>query len=140
MQEDKESVFDAVDTLKGCIIVFIPMMQTMRVNADKMAADLEGGYLNATDLADYLAAKGLPFRSAHAVSGRLVQYAEQSGRKLTELTLEEMRRESPLFEEDIYQVIAPAQCLAARKTFGGPAPEAVETALKAAQDWLAARA
>lgn len=140
MQEDKESVFDAVDTLKGCIIVFIPMMQTMRVNADKMAADLEGGYLNATDLADYLAAKGLPFRSAHAVSGHLVQYAEQSGRKLTELTLEEMRRESPLFEEDIYQVIAPAQCLAARKTFGGPAPEAVETALKAAQDWLAARA
>ena len=98
--------------------------------------DLEGGYLNATDLADYLAAKGLPFRSAHAVSGKLVQYAEQTGRKLTDLSLEEMRAECPLFEEDIYAAIAPAQCLAARKTLGGPAPEAVEIALQDAKTWL----
>lgn len=137
MQEDKEAVFDAVDTVKGCIIVFIPMMQTMQINSSRMAEDLEGGYLNATDLADYLAAKGLPFRSAHAVSGKLVQYAEQSGRKLTDLSLEEMKAECPLFEEDIYATIAPAQCLAARKTLGGPAPEAVEVAIKAAREWLA---
>ena len=136
MQEDKEAVFDAVDTVKGCLIVFTPMMQTMRINADRMAADLEGGFLNATDLADYLAAKGLPFRSAHAVSGRLVQYAEKSGRKLTDLTLDELKAESPLFEEDIYEVIAPAQCLAARKTLGGPAPEAVTVALQEAKAWL----
>ena len=82
-------------------------------------------------------AKGLPFRSAHAVSGKLVQYAEQSGRKLTDLSLEEMKAECPLFEEDIYAAIAPAQCLAARKTLGGPAPEAVEVAIKAAREWLA---
>ncbi len=136
MQEDKEAVFDAVDTVKGCIIVFIPMMKTMKINASRMAEDLEGGYLNATDLADYLAAKGLPFRSAHAVSGKLVQYAEQTGRKLTDLSLEEMRAECPLFEEDIYAAIAPAQCLAARKTLGGPAPEAVEIALQDAKTWL----
>ena len=78
----------------------------------------------------------MPFRSAHAVSGKLVQYAEQTGRKLTDLSLEEMRAVCPLFEEDIYAAIAPAQCLAARKTLGGPAPEAVEIALQDAKTWL----
>lgn len=137
MQEDKEAVFDAVDTLKGCLMVFTPMLQTMQVNAENMAEDLEGGFLNATDLADYLAAKGLPFRSAHEVSGKLVQYAEQDGRKLAELSLEEMRRESDLFCEDIYAVIAPEACLAARKTLGGPAPEATKVAIAEAKAWLA---
>lgn len=137
MQEDKEAVFDAVDTLKGCLMVFTPMMQTMQINARRMEQDLEGGFLNATDLADYLAAKGLPFRSAHEVAGKLVQYAEKSSRKLTDLSLEELRRESDLFAEDIYQAIAPEQCLAARKTFGGPAPQATKIAIDEARAWLA---
>ena len=137
MQEDKESTFDAVDTVKGCLRVFTPMIRTMKVNADNMADDVDGGFLNATDLADYLAAKGLPFRSAHAVSGHLVHYAEEKGCRLSDLTLEEMRKESHLFEEDIYDVIAPQACLAARKTYGGPAPEAIAVAVKEVKDWLA---
>ncbi|MBQ1501208.1 MAG: argininosuccinate lyase [Firmicutes bacterium] len=136
MQEDKEAVFDAVDTVKGCLQVFTPMLRTMRVNAENMAADVKGGFLNATDLADYLAAKGLPFRSAHAVSGHLVHYAEEKGCALSDLSLEELRRESPLFEEDIYEAIDPHHCLAARKTYGGPAPEAVSRAIKEAKEWL----
>ena len=137
MQEDKEAIFDAVDTVKGCLKVFIPMLQTMRVNTDKMAADVEDGFLNATDMADYLVAKGLPFRSAHAISGHLVHYAEENGCRLDDLTLAQLRKESDLFEEDIYEAIAPQACLAARKTYGGPAPEALETAIKDIKEWLA---
>lgn len=137
MQEDKEAIFDAADTLKGCLTVFTPMLATMRVSEEKMAADVEGGYLNATDVADYLVAKGLPFRSAHEVSGHLVRLAEQSGRKLTELSLTELQAVSPLFTKDIYQTISPAQCLAARKTQGGPAPEATQAAIIEARAWLA---
>ncbi len=136
MQEDKEATFDALDTLKGCLMVFTPMFQTIVVNRDKMAADLEGGFLNATDLADYLVAKGLPFRSAHEVSGKLVQYAEKSNRRLADLSLEEMQKESALFAEDIYDAIALTQCLAARNVLGGPAPEATKIAIAEAREWL----
>jgi argininosuccinate lyase len=136
MQEDKEAVFDAVDTLKGCLTVFTPMLATMRINETKMAADVEEGYLNATDVADYLVARGLPFRSAHEVSGHLVRLAEQSGRKLTELSFAELKAAASLFEPDIYEKISPAHCLAARKTQGGPAPEATQTAIAEARAWL----
>ena len=88
-------------------------------------------------MADYLVAKGLPFRSAHAISGHLVHYAEENGCRLDDLTLAQLRKESDLFEEDIYEAIAPQACLAARKTYGGPAPEALETAIKDIKEWLA---
>mgnify|MGYP000946295805 FL=1 len=137
MQEDKEPLFDAVDTVKGCLTVFTPMLASLKINKDKMRAAVGSGFLNATDLADYLAAKGLPFREAHAVSGRLVLYCEQKGKALDDLSLDELKRESELFEQDIYQAISVDTCLAARTSAGGPAPEAVKKAVKEAEAKLA---
>ncbi len=137
MQEDKEPLFDAVDTVKGCLTVFTPMLASLKINKDKMRAAVGGGFLNATDLADYLAAKGLPFREAHAVSGRLVLYCEQKDIALDDLSLDELKRESELFEQDIYQAISVDTCLAARTSAGGPAPEAVKKAVKEAEAKLA---
>ncbi|MDD2221343.1 MAG: argininosuccinate lyase, partial [Clostridia bacterium] len=137
MQEDKEPLFDAVDTVKGCLTVFTPMLASLKINKDKMRAAVGSGFLNATDLADYLAAKGLPFREAHAVSGRLVLYCEQKGKALDDLSLDELKQASELFEQDIYQAISVDTCLAARTSAGGPAPEAVKKAIKEAEAKLA---
>ena len=137
MQEDKEAVFDAVDTLKGCLIVFTPMLRTMRVNTGRMAADLAAGFLNATDLADYLAEKGLPFREAHAVAGHLVRLAEEQGKTLEELPLETLRAACPLFEADVYAALSLTGCMEKRSSFGGPAPQAVAAALTELRAWLA---
>lgn len=139
MQEDKEAVFDAVDTVKSCLIVFTPMLETMRLHPERMRADLAAGFINATDVADYLAMKGLPFRAAHAVSGRLVRVAEQQGKALEELDLATLRAESPLFEADIYVAISLDACLAKRKSAGGPAPEATAQAIQAVEAWLQGR-
>ena len=138
MQEDKEPVFDAVDTLKGCLIVFIPMLQTLHVRAERMQDDLSAGFINATDMADYLVGKGLPFREAHAVAGTLVRRAEQAGKTLEELPLDELRKESPLFAEDIYAAISLIGCMKKRSSIGGPAPQAVEAELVELRHWLAA--
>ena len=138
MQEDKEPVFDAVDTLKGCLIVFIPMLQTLHVRAERMQDDLSAGFINATDMADYLVGKGLPFREAHAVAGTLVRRAEQAGKTLQELPLDELRKESPLFAEDIYAAISLIGCMKKRSSTGGPAPQAVEAELVELRHWLAA--
>jgi len=137
MQEDKEPLFDAVDTIKGCLTVFTPMLASLKINKDKMRAAVGGGFLNATDLADYLAAKGLPFRVAHAVSGRLVLFCEQRGKALDDLSLAELKHESQLFEQDIYQAISVDTCLSARTSAGGPAPAAVTCAIKEAEQKLA---
>ena len=136
MQEDKEALFDAVDTLKGCLLIFKPMLATIRVHKDRMRACAAGGFINATDLADYLAAHGMPFREAHAVVGRIVLDCENHGRSLEELTMDEFHRYSSLFEEDVYQNIAIEACIKRRRSFGGPAPEAVEAALEEAKAWL----
>lgn len=143
MQEDKEALFDTVDTLKGCLLTFAPMIETMKINKESMAEGAKGGFTNATDVADYLAAKGTPFREAHRIVGELVLYSINNSKNLEELTLEEYKNFSSVFEEDIYDTISIESCVKRRNVPGGPAPEAVKEALELAsarlqqvEDWL----
>ncbi len=138
MQEDKEALFDTVDTVKKSLLVFQPMLATMRVNVEHMRDRAKGGFINATDAADYLAARGVPFREAHSVIGHLVKYAEDKGVGLEDLAFEEISRFSPVFKEDIYEYIAIEKCVAARNIPGGPAQPAVEKAIANGTAWLAA--
>jgi argininosuccinate lyase len=119
MQEDKESIFDAVDTVKMCLQVMEPMLGTMTVRADKMKAAAQTGFLNATDLADYLVKKGLPFRSAYKISGSLVAYCIANGQILETLPLETYKTFSELFEEDLYADIELQTCMEKRSSEGG---------------------
>lgn len=125
MQEDKEAVFDSVDNVKLCLKTFIPMLETMRVNKDKMRAAAAGGFINATDCADYLVKKGMPFRDAYKISGRLVAECIDKGLTLETLPLESYRELSVLFSEDIYDAISLETCVKERSSFGGPSPESV---------------
>ena len=125
MQEDKEAVFDSVDNVKLCLKTFIPMLETMRVNKDKMRAAAAGGFINATDGADYLVKKGMPFRDAYKISGRLVAECIDKGLTLETLPLESYRELSGLFSEDIYDAISLETCVKERSSFGGPSPESV---------------
>jgi len=126
IQEDKPLLFDSVDSLKGCLEVFIPMLLTLEVNSDRMSAAAEQGFLNATDLAEYLVRKGLPFREAHAVVGKVVLYCLEQGKQLEGMTLEEYHLFSSVFEEDVFQAVALQEGLKARRVLGGPAPEIVK--------------
>ncbi len=137
MQEDKEALFDAIDTVKGCLIVFTPMLKTLRVKKATMAKATRGGFTNATEVADYLAKKGVPFRKAHEIVGKLVLDCIQAGKSLDELTMEEYKAASEMIEPDIYDAINIEKCVAARKVPGGPAPEAVLAAVRQGQLWLA---
>ena len=125
LQEDKEALFDALDTVKACLAVCRPMLATMKVRTASLAAAAADPWLLATDLADYLVRKGLPFREAHRVVGELVGFCLEQGRNPAELPLEEYRRFSPLFEGDVYGVWDVRACVAARRLTGGPAPETV---------------
>ncbi|MDD2498370.1 MAG: argininosuccinate lyase [Desulfitobacteriaceae bacterium] len=136
MQEDKEAVFDALDTVKKCLLVFSPMLATMKVNKDVMRAVAKGGFINATDAADYLAARGVPFREAHAVVGKLVLYCEQHGKTLEDLELEELQQLSPVFQKDVFQFISIDHCVKLRNVPGGPAPCAVVVAIKQGEKFL----
>jgi len=136
MQEDKEALFDAIDTVKKCLLVFAPMLATMWVNKDAMGKSARGGFINATDMADYLASRGVPFRRAHEIVGHLVLDCEKEGRSLENLSLDELRAASDVFDKDIYEVIAISHCVQVRNTYGGPAPEAVEVAINAGEKWL----
>lgn len=136
MQEDKEALFDAIDTVKGCLMVFRPMIATMTVRKDNMAQAARGGFTNATDVADYLAKKGVPFREAHEIVGKAVFYCLQQNKNLEELTLAEYQELSPVFAEDIYSAIGVEFCAAARKVRGGPAPEAVQQAISRTREKL----
>jgi len=136
MQEDKEALFDAIDTVKKCLLLMAPMLATMRVNKDNMAKSARGGFINATDMADYLAARGVPFRRAHEIVGRLVLDCEKEGRSLEDLSLEELRAASEVFDKDIYEAIAIGHCVQVRNTLGGPSPEAVGEAVAAGEKWL----
>ncbi|NLW25091.1 MAG: argininosuccinate lyase [Clostridia bacterium] len=129
MQEDKERLFDTVDTLKKCLLVFTPMLVTMQVNKEKMLEASKGGFTNATDLADYLVKKGLPFRDAHEVVGKLVAYCLSNTKNLDDLTLEEFQGFSPLIKEDVYEAISVFTCVEKRQVTGGPAPEQVKKAI-----------
>ena len=121
MQEDKEPVFDAIDTVEMCLPVFARMLDTMTVRADNMRAAAGRGFINATDCADYLTKKGMPFRDAYTVTGRLVAECAARGKTLEELTLEELRAVSDLFGEDVFEALKLENCMALRGSFGGPA-------------------
>ena len=121
MQEDKEPVFDALDTVELCLPVFTGMIDTMTVLPENMRAAAGRGFINATDCADYLTKKGMPFRDAYTAVGRLVSVCAAGGKTLEELSLEELREASPLFEEDVYEALRLENCMALRESFGGPA-------------------
>ena len=121
LQEDKEGFFDAVDTIKFSLAVYCDMILTMTVNVDKMQQAVSKDFSNATDLADYLVRKGLPFRQAHEVVGKCVAYAILNNKFLPEITLAEYKEFSDLFEEDLLVALEPYNCVAARKSYGGPA-------------------
>ena len=130
MQEDKEPVFDAVDTVKMCLPVFAGMIATMRVLPENMRRAAGGGFINATDCADYLTRKGMAFRDAYTTVGNLVYYCTQQGKLLEELTLEEMKNISPLFGEDVYEALSLETCMGQRRSHGGPAPEETERQIR----------
>lgn len=119
MQEDKESIFDAFDTLNMCLDVFTPMLRTMRVKKDNMMRAAQEGFINATDLADYLVKKGMPFRTAYKIVGRLVAKCIQDGTVLETVPLEEYKEISPLFEADVYDEINLVTCVEKRTSYGG---------------------
>ncbi|MBE7045039.1 MAG: argininosuccinate lyase [Ruminococcaceae bacterium] len=129
MQEDKEPIFDAVDTVKLCLPVFCDMIATMTVRKESMKKGAAGGFTNATDVADYLVKKGVPFREAHAIVGKMVFYAIEHDKALDELTMPEFKECSEAIEEDIYQAISLETCVNDRKLIGGPAKETVEKAI-----------
>ena len=126
MQEDKEAVFDAVDTVKMCLRVMAPMLATMTVRADKMLHAAQTGFLNATDLADYLVTKGLPFRSAYKISGELVAYCIAHNTVLEKLPLETFRTFSDLFDDGVYDAIDLTNCVTRRVSYGGTSVPSVE--------------
>ena len=121
LQEDKEGLFDAIDTIKFSLAVYSDMIATMKVNVDKMEQAVSKDFSNATDLADYLVRKGLPFRQAHEVVGKCVAYAIKAGKFLPEITLAKYKEFSELFEADLLETLKPENCVAARTSYGGPA-------------------
>jgi argininosuccinate lyase len=138
MQEDKEGLFYTVDTLLSTLEVFAGMLNTLRINREKMAQAVDRAYILATDLADYLVGKGEAFRTAHDIVGRLVRYALEKGKSLPELTMPEYKDFSPLFSDDVLDITA-LSSVAARNNTGGTAPEQVKRAIEAAKKALKVR-
>lgn len=130
MQEDKEAIFDAFDTAKLCLTVYAPMIATMKVNAANMIAAAKGGFINATDLADYLAKRGVPFRTAYKLTGQIVADCAALGKALEDLTLDEYKAYSEVFGEDLYDEISLAACVAKRVSAGGAAPANIPVQLE----------
>jgi len=137
MQEDKEGMFDTVRTLQGALQLFAPMVATMKVNSDRMRQAVNQDFSNATDIADYLVNKGLPFRQAHEVIGKTVLYCIQNKKYLLDMSIEEFKTFSSLFESDIYQVLQPEQVVNARNVYGGTASNQVKEAITRAEQVLA---
>ena len=136
MQEDKELTFDAIDTTKGCIKLFTGMVQTMKINKPAMAKSARNGFTNATDAADYLVKHGVPFRDAHGIIGQLVLFGIEHNKALDDLTLEEYKAISPVFEEDIYEAISLETCVNTRNTVGAPGVEAMQNGLALEKEYL----
>ena len=137
MQEDKEFVFDAIDTTKGCLALFTGMLRTMKFNEQRMEDSAKHGFTNATDAADYLVNHGVPFRDAHGIVGRLVLYCIEKKIALDDMSLEEFKAISPVFEEDIYDAISMKTCVEMRNTIGAPGPDAMEKVIRAEEAYLA---
>lgn len=136
MQEDKESVFDAIDTVNLALKTFSGMISTMKVNKASMRKGAAGGFTNATDLADYLVKKGEAFRNAHGIVGEVVLYCIQENKHIEDLSLEKLKEFSPIFEEDVYEAIDLYTCVEERKVFGGPSSKSVEIQINALADFL----
>ncbi|MBR4431242.1 MAG: argininosuccinate lyase [Clostridiales bacterium] len=126
MQEVQEAMFDCIETIKAVLPPFTGMIKTMTIRKDNMEAAALGGFTNATDLADYLVKKGLPFRETHAISGKLVHYCIENGISLLDVSLDKLKEFSPAFEEDVYDAISLKTCVEGRSLIGGPAPGTVK--------------
>ena len=136
MQEDKESAFDAMDTVRNCLELFTGMISTMTFNTDVMRQSAAKGFTNATDAADYLVGKGVPFRDAHGIIGKVVLYCDQNSKSIEDCTLSELQSISEYFDEDIYDAISMEACVDNRLTKGGPAPAAMDAYIKEVKEWL----
>ena len=136
MQEDKEMTFDAIDTVKDCIHLFTGMIKTISFNKDQMAVSAMKGFTNATDAADYLVKKGVPFRDAHGIIGSLVLYCIDNDKAIEDCALDELKKISDVFDEDIYDAISLKTCVDKRTTKGGPAPDSMNEAIKYYRDHI----
>ena len=136
MQEDKEFAFDAMDTVKGCVALFDGMLATMKFRKEVMAVSAMKGFTNATDAADYLVNKGVPFRDAHGIIGRIVLYCIDKGISIDEMFLEELQRFAPEFKEDIYDAISLETCVNKRLTIGAPGKDVMDTVIQQYQNYL----
>ena len=136
MQEDKEFTFDAIDTVKGCISLFNGMIDTMKFKKENMETSAKNGFTNATDAADYLVNHGVPFRDAHSIIGQLVLLCIEKNISLDELSLEDYKKISPVFEEDIYDAISMKTCVEKRNTIGAPGREAMMKVLAINEKYL----
>ncbi len=136
MQEDKESIFDAIDTVKKCLRVFAPMIETMHTKPENMYAAAQKGFINATDLADYLTKKGLPFRTSYKLTGSIVAKCIETGKVLDNFELSEYKKYSELFEEDLYEAISLETCVAKRISEGSTGYESVKAQIKYVEEFL----
>ena len=136
MQEDKELCFDAMDTVKGCLALCRGMIDTMKINPEAMAESAKRGFTNATDAADYLVNHGVPFRDAHGIIGQLVLMCIDRGISLDELPLEEYKKISPVFEEDIFDAISMKTCVERRNIIGAPGPKAMRAVIATNEEYL----
>ncbi len=136
MQEDKEMAFDAMDTVKNCLTLFTGMLRTMRFKKERMAESAMNGFTNATDAADYLVGKGVPFRDAHGIIGRLVLYCIEKNTSIDKLSLGELKEISDRFEEDIYDAVSLKTCVEKRLTIGAPGPEAMKAVIRKNREYL----
>ena len=137
MQEDKELSFDAMDTAKGCIALFTGMLDTMKFNQEVMRNSSKNGFTNATDAADYLVNHGVPFRDAHGIVGQIVLYCIDKNMAIDDMSLEELKAISPVFEEDIYDAISMDTCVNKRLTIGAPSKEAMTQVIAIEKEYLA---
>ena len=137
MQEDKELSFDAFDTAKGCIALFNGMLATMHFNKDVMRKSANNGFTNATDAADYLVNHGIPFRDAHGIIGQIVLYCIEKNMAIDDMSLEELQKFSPAFEQDIFEAISMETCVDKRLTIGAPSPQAMEQVIAIQEEYLA---
>ena len=136
MQEDKEVSFDALDTVKSCIVLFTGMLDTLKVNKERMEKSAMNGFANATDAADYLVMKGVPFRDAHGIIGRLVLYCIEKNTSIDALSLTELKAISEQFDEDIYEAVSLKTCVEKRLTIGAPGAEAMRRVIELHRDYL----
>lgn len=136
MQEDKELTFDAIDTVKGCIALFTGMISTMKFNKSAMEASAKNGFTNATDAADYLVNKGVPFRDAHGIVGQLVLYCINKGISLDQMAIAEYKEICPVFENDIYEAISLETCVGKRNTIGAPGKKSMEKVIAINEEYL----